>query len=70
NQSYRLYEDAGRMLSSTDAEGNTTRYRWSAAGRLQCLTRPDGGDTEYEYDRAGMLVGENVDRFSERHVAR
>ncbi|MFG6076004.1 RHS repeat-associated core domain-containing protein [Erwinia sp. OPT-41] len=70
NQSYRLYDDAGRLLSSTDAEGNTTRYRWSAAGRLQCLTRPDGRETEYEYDRAGMLVGENVDSFSERHVAR
>ncbi len=47
------YDAAGRVLVSTDVEGNQTKYEYDAAGRSLATTDALGNRTTYEYDVAG-----------------
>ncbi len=47
------FDAAGRVLVSTDAEGNQTKYEYDAAGRSLATTDALGNRTTYEYDAAG-----------------
>lgn len=50
------YDDYGKMLSKTDAEGNTTNYAYDEEDRLIKETRPDGTFVAYSYDANGHLT--------------
>ncbi|MFA7596603.1 MAG: hypothetical protein WCY92_09620 [Novosphingobium sp.] len=57
------YDNAGRLLTSTDGEGFVTRHVYNALGQLSDIYRADNvaGEkvrTHYEYDGAGRLVAE------------
>ncbi len=57
------YDNAGRLLTSTDGEGFVTRHVYNALGQLSDIYRADNVAgakvrTHYEYDGAGRLVAE------------
>lgn len=58
------YDLAGRMLSKTDGEGNTTQYAYNAVGdRIQVIdplneSVDEHRITEYRYDKAGRQTDE------------
>ncbi len=47
------YDSSGRVLTNTDARGNTTNNFYDAQGRLISMTDRDGKLTSYEYDSNG-----------------
>jgi RHS repeat-associated protein len=49
------YDAAGRVASSTDPLGRTTRYERDALGRVTTATLPDGREVRMTYDAAGDL---------------
>ena len=53
---YYSYDYAGNMTSSTDGNGNTTRYKYDRAGKLTAIIDPLGETERYFYDRDGRLV--------------
>ncbi len=50
------YDAAGRMLSSTDANGRVLQYTYDNAGRKTKITYPEGSVVSYAYDTAGRLA--------------
>ena len=51
------YGDNGRLLSETDAFGNTTSYEYSHSGLLLAVKDPTGNIIRYEYDLQGQMTG-------------
>ncbi|RRD46024.1 hypothetical protein EII35_15650 [Arachnia propionica] len=47
------YDPRGDLVSSTDAEGNTTRLVRDDAGRVSELVKPSGATTRFHYTPAG-----------------
>ncbi|MGY4829032.1 PKD domain-containing protein [Sphaerotilaceae bacterium SBD11-9] len=47
------YNGAGKVATSTDALGRTTRYTYDANARLVRTDYPDGGNEQIEYDANG-----------------
>ena len=52
------YDDAGRVLTTTDAEGKTESYTYNAFGDKTSFTNKKGSVWNYEYDGAGRMVRE------------
>lgn len=52
------YDDAGRLIASTDAAGKQVSVEYDTAARKQTVTNRLGYKTVYEYDRAGNVVKE------------
>ncbi|MEO1529411.1 MAG: hypothetical protein AAFX06_28655, partial [Planctomycetota bacterium] len=55
------FDNASRMTSMTDAEGNTTRYEYDSAGRMTAMIDPrstlsNENVTRYEYDPRGNVT--------------
>ena len=50
------YDDSGRLISSTDANGNKTTYQYDTQGRLIKITLPGGESTSVTYDKEGRAV--------------
>ena len=50
------YDDAGRLLSSTDAENGTASYEYDGFGNITAMVDPNGGKTEYTYDSMGRVL--------------
>ena len=44
------YDPTGRLISTADALGNTTRFQWDGRGRRSQVTDPIGSVTSYAYD--------------------
>ena len=65
-----VYDDAGRLSSTTDANGHTTTYTYDSANRVLTETRPDPDGagpltapvTTYTYDNAGNKATETDPR--------
>ena len=53
----RAFDAAGRLVASTDAEGQTLRITYDSLGRRSSLTYPDGSQLSYLYDDNGRLSG-------------
>ena len=47
------YDEAGNLLSETDAAGNTARYAYDEADRLVRMEAADGAVTTFGYDHEG-----------------
>jgi RHS repeat-associated protein len=54
------FDEAGRKLTSTDADGRTTASTYDAAGDLLSVQLPGGGITTYTYSGAADLTGVTV----------
>jgi len=52
----RTYDALGRVLTYTDAAGNTVAYAYDTAGNLASITYPDTTQVTYQYDADGVLV--------------
>ncbi len=52
------YDWQDKVLTSTDAKGNTTRNQYNARGFLVKVTNAKQGVTLYDYDRAGRKTAE------------
>ncbi len=50
------YDSEGRILTTTDGNGNTASNTYDALGRLISLTNPNGFATTYVYDKAGNVI--------------
>ncbi|UWX93372.1 DUF6531 domain-containing protein [Enterobacter mori] len=50
------YDADGCLLASTDAEGNTTRYRWSEEGGLVATEWADGSVETRQLNAAGLVI--------------
>ncbi|MFC6549102.1 RHS repeat-associated core domain-containing protein [Cohnella cellulosilytica] len=61
SETYR-YDGSGRMLSKTDAYGNTTSYAYFLNGSLKSMTDPDGTIEKYDYDLTGKAMSVRTDR--------
>jgi RHS repeat-associated protein len=44
------YDSNGRLISTADALGNTTKFQWDSRGRETAVTDPDGNTTSFSYD--------------------
>lgn len=49
-----LYDERGRVTSTTNALYQTTRYAYNEAGDLACITAPDGNSVQFERDAQGQ----------------
>ena len=45
----------GRIIQTTDHEGNEVAYAWDKLGQREKITYPDGRKVSYEYDASGRL---------------
>jgi len=52
----RIYDAAGNLTSTTDANGNTTSSEYDVFNRLVATTDAEGNKTSLVYDLAGQLV--------------
>ncbi|HEY9060073.1 MAG TPA: S8 family serine peptidase [Pseudobacteroides sp.] len=52
------YDFEGKKISSTDANGYTTKYQYNRMGLLEKVIDPAGGIAAYYYDRAGRKTAE------------
>ena len=52
----QTYDYAGNIISSTDANGSTTRNTYNAMGMITSRVDAEGGTTAYYYDNAGRLL--------------
>jgi len=50
------FDDAGRLISTTDPDQNVTTYTYNVAGQLVATTDALDRITEYAYDEAGRLI--------------
>ncbi len=51
------FNEAGNLLSQTDADGHTTLYTYDLAGTRTSRTLPGGESESFTYDTANRLVG-------------
>ncbi len=51
-----IYDDSGRLRSSTDALERCTRYEYDSAARLAKTVFPDSTSTTQEYDDDGNCI--------------
>ncbi len=51
-----VFDESGRMVTSTDLNGNTISYGYDGAGRLATRVDPLGGTTTLAYDGAQRLT--------------
>ncbi len=52
----RQYDALNRVVSYTDARGNTIGYTYDEAGNLSTITYPGGKQVQYTYDAADKLT--------------
>lgn len=52
------YNNAGQLISTTNALGQVESYAYNADGRLQKITRFDGTEYNYTYDKNGHLTAQ------------
>jgi RHS repeat-associated protein len=57
------------VASSTDADGNTTRFSYDANGNLASLTDPDGNTTSWTYDGSNRVTSETDALGDTQHYA-
>jgi YD repeat-containing protein len=50
------YNQAGKTVSVTDANGNLSSLQYDSSGRITRLTEGDGGFAQYAYDAQGNLI--------------
>ncbi len=50
------YGSTGRLASTADALGDTTRFAWDARGRQTQITDPAGNTTTYSYDLLNRIT--------------
>ncbi len=55
-QTSNSYDAAGRLISTTDANGNTTEYLYDQAGRRTHTIDPLGNETVFIYNELGQKV--------------
>jgi large repetitive protein len=60
----RQYNSHDQVISSTDADGNTTRDTYDAYGNEATETDPDGNETTYTYDPDGDLLRTTLENFT------
>jgi RHS repeat-associated protein len=58
------YDSFGRVIAKTDANGNTTEYKYNIYDSPTEITYPNGSKELYRYDRRGRLLS-YVDREGE-----
>jgi RHS repeat-associated protein len=51
-----IYDDAGRLVESSEPGAGVTRYQYDAAGRVTAISDRQAGTRTYDYDAAGRLV--------------
>ncbi len=51
------YDELGRLLRKSDAQGQTTTYSYDDSGRLSLVKFPDGRSICYSYDKNGESIG-------------
>lgn len=56
NKTLYSYDNAGRLLSVTDAIGGVTSYEYNGLGNITKVTDNKGNVTEYVYDDCGRCV--------------
>lgn len=49
------YDKLGRLISTTDKNGNTTRYTYDTMWNISSVIEPNGAVTNYEYDLNNRL---------------
>ena len=54
-----VFDENGRLLSSTDASGKTTKYAYDLAANHETVTDRMGNTSIYEYDDDGNIVRGN-----------
>jgi RHS repeat-associated protein len=52
------YDQLGRLLNVTDANGNVTSAEWDTVGNLVAVTSPDAGRREWLYCEGGQVCGD------------
>ncbi len=60
------YDRMGRLMSVTDAIGNSTRFTRDPLGRITARILPNGANLSYRYDALGNFVAE-TDALGKRH---
>ena len=55
-ESTYTYDDAGRLITHTQAGGRSLRYSYDEYGRMARLTYPDGKTVSYTYDLGDNLI--------------
>jgi len=57
-QEYTYDFNTGNMLTATDGNGNTTKYKYDNIGRVTKMTAADGAYYKYNYDDANNILTE------------
>jgi RHS repeat-associated protein/uncharacterized repeat protein (TIGR01451 family) len=52
------YDDAGHLLTDTDALGNVTSYAYDFGAHTTTITNPDNGTVQQTFDDRGLLLKE------------
>jgi YD repeat-containing protein len=52
----RVIDNAGRVVSVTDARGNTKRFEYDAVNRVKQITDAQNNTASFEYDANGNLL--------------
>ena len=61
NARQMAYDDAGNLISETDAEGHVSSMVYNAFGQLVARTDANGHTQRKAYDASGLLVTESTD---------
>ena len=56
SSNYMTYDAAGRQITMTDVNGQTTRFEYDAAGNKTAVIDPLGNRTTMDYDAAGHNI--------------
>jgi len=57
-------DDAGNILSHTDAKGQVTAYTYDALNRVTLITRSDGSQITFTYDQNDAAHGAGIGRLT------
>jgi RHS repeat-associated protein len=58
-------DDAGNVLSRSDAKGQTTHYAYDALNRVTTITRNDGSQVQFRYDQTDAAHGAGIGRLTQ-----